>query len=82
MKTLETPEQLNEWLTSAQPGSVCVYFTGLLMRERAFHDPALPVPNSLLLARKLWALYVAGRVTLIQKRLGDFHYHYMAQKIA
>ena len=54
----------------------------LLMRERALHDPSMPVPNGLLLARKMWALYIAGRVTLVQKRITDFKYIYMAQKIA
>lgn len=82
MKQIDTPEQLHEWLTSAQPGSTCCYFEGLLMRERALHDPALPIPPRLSVSRKMWALYVSGRVTLVQKRLSDFHYQYMAQKIA
>lgn len=82
MKSIRTPEQLNEWLATAQPGSSCVYFDGLLMRTRALNDPALPVPPQLSVARKMWALYVAGRVTLVQKRVTDFNYQYMAQKIA
>ena len=82
MKILESPEDLATWISSAQPGSICTYFRGLLMRERAFHDPALPVPPDLLNARKMWALYVAGRVTLVQKKIGEFDYLYQAQKIA
>lgn len=82
MKQIETPEQLHDWITSAQPGSSCVYFEGLLMRTRAELDPALPIPPRLSVSRKMWALYIAGRVALVQKRVGDFNYQYMAQKIA
>lgn len=81
MKIVDTPELANEWLVSAQPGSQCIYFTGLLMRERMLIDPARPTPPDLTVARKMWALYIAGRVTLVQKRMGDFHYAYIAQKI-
>lgn len=82
MKYIDTPEQLNEWLATAQPGSSAAYYDGLLMRARALNDPALPVPPQLSVARKMWALYIAGRVTLVQKRITDFHYQYQAQKIA
>jgi hypothetical protein len=82
MKQLKTPEQLNEWLTSAQPRSQAEYYRGLLMRDRAFLDPALPVDPELVVARKMWALHVAGRVALVQKRNTDFDYSYRAQKIA
>jgi hypothetical protein len=81
MKNIETTEQMHEWIVSAQPGSSCVYFNGLLMRSRAELDPARPIPADLMVARKMWALYIAGRVTLVQKRVGDFNYQYMAQKI-
>lgn len=82
MKVVNTPELANEWLISAQPGSQCVYFSGLLMRARMQIDSALPTPPPLTVARKMWSLYIAGRVTLVQKRLGDFNYLYIAQKIA
>ena len=81
MKVVDTPALANEWLVSAQPGSQCIYFEGLLMRARMQIDPALPTPPDLTVARKMWALYIAGRVTLVQKRVGDFNYLYIAQKI-
>lgn len=81
MKELKTPEQLAEWLTSSRPGSQVEYYRGLLMRDRAFLDPALPVDPDLVVARKMWALHVAGRVALIQKRHSEFDYSYRAQKI-
>lgn len=82
MKIIDTPELAAEWMASAQPGSKCVYFSGLLMRARMEIDPALPTPHPLTIARKMWALYIAGRVTLVQKRLGDFNYLYIAQKLS
>lgn len=81
MKVVDTPELANEWIVSAQPGSQCIYYTGLLMRARAQLDPALPTPPPLIVARRMWSLYVAGRVTLVQKRLSEFNYQYIAQKV-
>lgn len=82
MKELKTPEQLSEWMVSSKPGSDAEYYRGLLMRDRAFLDPALPVDPDLVVARKMWALCIAGRVALVQKKYGEFDYSYRAQKIA
>lgn len=82
MKIVNTPELAQEWLVSAQPGSQCIYYTGLLMRARMQIDAALPTPPDLTVARKMWSLYIAGRVTLVQKKISEFNYQYMAQKIA
>lgn len=81
MITVETPETASNWIVEAKVGEMCVYYKGLLMRDRAYHDPATPMSYPLTVARKMWALNLTGRVTLLQQKLGPFDYLYIAQKV-
>lgn len=71
------------WLADKpKPGARCQYYRGLLARDRA---PPHPTPNTRelsLLAGIVWRQYEAGKVTLVQKRMGDGDYIYFAEAIS
>lgn len=82
---LDTPEVFTKWATGAQRGQKAYYYRGWLMRERMTnHSSRTHGPNAALHFRtcnKAWDFYNLGVVTLVQKRMGDEDYVYMAVKV-
>jgi hypothetical protein len=70
----EIKAKLEEWMSSAQPGSKIVYFTGGAIGA---HNRGVIVQYI------LWRAYEAGYVTLTQKKNGegtDSTFDYIAQR--
>ncbi len=80
-----TPIAANEWLASAQPKSRIVYHVGMLMADR---QPQGRKSEAEKQARELGEVARAfmdasekGRVRLVQRRLGDSQYEYIAVRV-
>lgn len=74
------------WLSTASPGAVCVYHRGLLMADRQWWFDSgnksfghwgrdEKVDN---LAKAVWTAYRLGDVYLLQRKLGEGDYEYLA----
>jgi hypothetical protein len=73
-----TPDYLAQWIETANPGDRLEYHYGLLLYDRSNIRPFWKEVDAL--AQKAWALYEAGKVTLVQRRAGEFLYHYYMER--
>ena len=76
---IATANEFADWLATNPPrGSRCQYYRGVLAsdREKRFFNPEIDVLASVVMTQ-----YVAGRVTLVQKRLGTNDYLYYAEAL-
>jgi hypothetical protein len=63
-----------------KPGSSFVYWEGFLFYDTRSYL-GIPMNLEAVGARnEAWGYYLQGRVSLVQKRIGDGHYLYIAQK--
>lgn len=67
-----TSEEFQVRLANAQPGEAIIYFIGYLPAAR---QAKLPDVEG---AGVAWAAYGAGKVELVQRKLGEFEYEYRA----
>lgn len=81
MNNINNPDALADWMRDAPIGASVCYFEGLLMRSRALHDTRSHIPSTLLTAQRAWGYHLMGRLALVQKRIGDERYQYLAQKV-
>lgn len=63
--------QFIRWLAQAKAGDSVVYFTGFLA--------TMPGPGRKT-AKRAWKAYEEGKVNLVQQRVGEAAYLYIAQK--
>lgn len=84
LNKVETPEEFVRWATSAKKNSRVSYFRGYLLKERLTnHTTRKEGPHAaphFKLASKAWEFYQLGIVTLLQKRIADDDYIYIAVK--
>lgn len=82
---LDSPETFTKWASHAKRGQKASYFRGWLMHERMTnHSSRTTGPNAALYFKtcnKAWEFYTMGVVTLVQKRMGEEDYIYMAVKV-
>lgn len=71
---------LERWVTTAEAGALIGYYRGWLAHDTAPDsiDPAPAIRKLRAVARLLWSEHEAGRVLLVQRRLGDCDYLYVA----
>ncbi len=63
-----------DWIATAKPGDVVEYHRGLLARDRA-----MPKAHEIdMLGAAAWQSCTAGRVALVQRRIGDGVCAYLA----
>ena len=79
---------LADWLASASRGDVCEYARGDLAHSRYWRvrrrmmDQATPDLDGICDAGEdAWRLFLAGRVTLTQRRLGKHNFAYLAVRL-
>lgn len=70
-----TPDTFGKRISHARKGDRVVYHTGLLMYDRLFGHPGAELDAIALAA---WRMYEAGAVTLVQRKISDGNYEYMA----
>jgi len=73
-----TPKEFSDWVTTAQPGSHVVYYTGFLCHDRTIQvdvgtgkQPkmeSIPVPDVIAIGAEAQRAYQAGVVELVQSR--------------
>jgi len=63
--------EIDKWATTAKPGDRLTYFEGCLSRTPAAAD----------LQRAVYAKACLGDLTLVQRKLGDSRYEYIAIKM-
>lgn len=76
-----TPTDFLGWLESAKPGYRATYFVGFLTVGLGADGRRLPAAEhreALHVARKAWASAERGLVHLVQRRLGDNCFEYLA----
>ena len=71
------------WLHEGKRGDRCVWHEGYLLWERGYSRDVQPselekAASLNLYADHVWKLAEQGRITLAQKKLGNFHYLYTA----
>ncbi len=75
-----TLADLERWFSTAEAGSTVAYFRGFLALDRGagsrFGDDAGDVLDHI--AATMMAMAEAGKVHLVQRRHGPFHYTYLA----
>ena len=85
MKEIDTPEAFGFWLSEAKTGERCIYYEGLLMRDREIHlreAPTAPYPSRIQCAHAAKdAYWLDKKVILFQKKKEEMHYEYYAQKV-
>lgn len=84
MVRIDHPEAFVAWATSAKPGQRADYYRGYLyadrMQDGTTRKGGTSVPTPLRLANKAWEFYELGIVRLVQKRMGNEDYIYIAEK--
>jgi hypothetical protein len=76
-----TVDGCESWLSTASEGQVLVYHRGALAPARNLHGEALGEHarrNLGGVARCLWLAAQRGRVHLLQRRIADGHFEYLA----
>ena len=71
------------WLNEGQRGDRCVWHEGYLVWERGYQRETQPsemekAASLNLYADHVWKMAKKGLISLTQKRLGKFHYLYIA----
>lgn len=74
------PGELAQWIAKAAAGAMLAYYRGRLAFDTTPDaiDPAPAVQKLRAVARLLWSEQERGRVLLVQRRLGDGDYLYIA----
>ena len=72
------------WLVEGKRGDRCVWHEGYLVWQRGYGREANPREQEKAASLNYYADYVwqqarSGRISLTQKRLGAFHYLYLAE---
>lgn len=84
LNKVDTSEEFVRWATNAKKNSRVAYFRGYLFRDRVTsHSSRKEGPNAapqFKLANKAWEFYQLGIVKLVQKRIDDEDYIYIAVK--
>lgn len=82
LKYVQSPEDLVKWVTHAKRGDKVCYYRGWLMREKLGKLPYMVRTNSVsedfLTTDKAWDFYEMGVVELVQKKVSDEDYLYLA----
>jgi hypothetical protein len=86
MNIYRTPKELSEWIAQSHKGDRFVYHVGHLLHDRKFRVklagtggfadvPVIPLQN---IATAALEAYWSGYVVLVQKRLGEDTFQYLA----
>jgi hypothetical protein len=73
-------ETLTVWAHRTPPGARKCYYTGYLFADRRKGNAA--AAEACAIGDEAWALHKAGLVTLVQRRLGDAQYEYIAVRVS
>lgn len=76
MRKIETIEELTSWLTKSSEGDRAEYYRGYLLNDRQVMGKD---KEKLKIAEMAWRAYEQSRVTLVQKKNGDFDYSYIME---
>lgn len=68
--------EFSNWLANPFGSRSIIYHTGLLMADRQSKDPAAPIISAV--AGMALSAANRGIVTLVQRRLGEANYEYIA----
>jgi hypothetical protein len=71
-------EQFEKWREYSDPKSSFTYYVGHIIADRGHINLA---PTVAQVARHVWNFYEAGEITLVQKRIRDDLYHYIAVRL-
>jgi NADPH-dependent ferric siderophore reductase len=78
-RTYQKPaRQITLWLANGEPGSQIVYYTGPSLT--AYREETVPQSDFDKACDLLWIAAENGRVHLLQKRLQDYRFDYIAVK--
>ena len=73
-------ETLTVWAHRSPPRARKCYYTGFLFVDRQKGNAA--AEEAARVGNEAWALYMQGLVTLVQHRLGDAQYEYIAVRVS